>query len=119
MRATVANQYLTHPFRTVSEGEFCELRSALKDSLERPERGVEGSTQGGVLGALIRRLTQRPLPRVPSCSRPEDGNSPWQRKSRALLVEPGQDKHAPTCVYLLFPLHRLQDLIGAVEGVFA
>src|SRR5215203_3598738 len=26
MRATVANQYLTHPFRTVSEDEFCELR---------------------------------------------------------------------------------------------
>src|SRR5215203_3665075 len=26
IRARVANHYPTHPFRTVSEGEFCELR---------------------------------------------------------------------------------------------
>jgi hypothetical protein len=39
----------------------------------------------------------------PSSGFENDGDSPWQRKCRALLVEPGQDKHPPTCVAYCFP----------------
>jgi hypothetical protein len=64
---------------------FCELRSVLEDLLDRSERGVEEATPGGALGFK------------------NDGESPWQRKGRALLLGPGQDKHTPTvCLLIAF-----------------
>src|SRR5215213_11962629 len=100
------------PKSTVSEGEFSEVRSALLDILERSERVVEGA-------ARVRTPTQRRLLRVRYLAR---------KMTRTLLdrekrpgptrLWPRQTRSYSLCVCLLFPLHRLQDLIGAVEGVF-
>src|SRR5215213_6503068 len=81
------------------------------------KRGVERAARGGVLGARVRPPTQRPLPKE---------SAPWLEKCRRLsLTEKGpgparlrpRQALTPCCLYS--PLHRLQDLIGAVEGVFA
>src|SRR5918994_6451359 len=85
------------------EWKFSEVRCALLDILERSESGLERAARGGALGARVRPPTQRPLPRVRPLARKMQGLSLTEKRGRALLVGPGQDKHAPTVLLIISP----------------